>query len=128
MPLMLDTSVAILLRDGDVPTVNRLMGINDKLVMSVVSRVELEGGVHRVPADAALVRRRLDRLYQDVQSLDFDTACANTYGRIVAAAGYSRRKILDRMIAAQVLVSGATLATTNPQDFSDVPGLKIEAW
>ena len=33
----------------------------------------------------------------------------------------SRRKLLDRMIAAQALVHRATLVTFNPDDFSDVP-------
>jgi hypothetical protein len=37
--------------------------------------------------------------------------------------GYSRRKLFDRMIAAQALVHRATLVTFNPDDFSDVPGL-----
>jgi tRNA(fMet)-specific endonuclease VapC len=47
---------------------------------------------------------------------------------IVANAGYSRRKLLDRMIAAQALVHRATLITFNVDDFSDVPGLKLRAW
>jgi predicted nucleic acid-binding protein len=45
----------------------------------------------------------------------------------VASAGYSRRKLLDRMIAAQALVHRATLVTFNP-DFSDVPGLSSLVW
>jgi predicted nucleic acid-binding protein len=47
---------------------------------------------------------------------------------IVEVAGYSRRKILDRMIAAQALVHRATLVTQNPADFKDVPGLKLLTW
>ena len=42
-----------------------------------------------------------------------------------ASAGYSRRKLLDRMIAAQALVHRATLVTFNPDDFSDIPGLSL---
>ena len=38
------------------------------------------------------------------------------YGTIVASAGYSWRKLLDRMIAAQALVHRATLVTFNPGD------------
>jgi len=47
---------------------------------------------------------------------------------IVASAGYSRRKLLDRMIAAQALVHRATLITFNPDDFADVPNLSLLAW
>jgi predicted nucleic acid-binding protein len=47
---------------------------------------------------------------------------------IVASACYSRRKLLDRMIAAQALVHRATLVTFNPDDFSDVPGLSSLVW
>ena len=53
---------------------------------------------------------------------------AKTYGDIVANPGYSRRKLLDRMIAAQALVHRATLVTFNPDDFSDVPGLSSLVW
>jgi predicted nucleic acid-binding protein len=61
-------------------------------------------------------------------ALAFDDAAANAYRTIVEAAGYSRRKLLDRMIAAQALVHRATLVTMNPDDFRDVPGLTILAW
>ena len=42
--------------------------------------------------------------------------------------GYSRRKLLDRMIAAQALVHRATLVTLNEDDFRDIPGLHLESW
>ena len=60
--------------------------------------------------------------------LAFDDAAADAYRGIVEAVGYSRRKLLDRMIAAQALVHRATLATQNAADFSDVPGLDLLAW
>ena len=56
-----------------------------------------------------------------IPALAFDDLAAKTYGAIVASAGYSRRKLLDRMIAAQALVHRATLVTFNPDDFSDIP-------
>ena len=51
-----------------------------------------------------------------IPALAFDDLAAKTYGDIVASAGYSRRKLLDRMIAAQALVHRATLVTFNPDD------------
>ena len=60
--------------------------------------------------------------------LAFDDAAADAYRAIVEAAGYSRRKLLDRMIAAQALTHQATLVTLNPDDFTDVPGLRLLTW
>jgi tRNA(fMet)-specific endonuclease VapC len=96
--------------------------------MSIVTRVELEGGVYREPAHARVRRARLDTILAAIPSVAFDDAAADAYGEIVANAGYSRRKLLDRMIAAQALVHRATLVTINADDFSDVPGLSLLTW
>jgi tRNA(fMet)-specific endonuclease VapC len=63
-----------------------------------------------------------------IPALAFDNLAAKTYGAIVASAGYSRRKLLDRMLAAQALVHRATLVTFNQDDFSDVAGLSSLVW
>jgi predicted nucleic acid-binding protein len=70
----------------------------------------------------------LDVILGAIPTLAFDTAAADAYGTMVAGAGYSRRKLLDRMIAAQALVHRATLVTLNAEDFQDVPGLEVLAW
>lgn len=128
MAYVLDTSVAIHLRDGDAAVTARVAALDGAVLMSVVTRVELEGGVHREPAHAAVRRARLDAMLAAIPTLAFDAAAANAYGAIVAHAGYSRRKLLDRMIAAQALVHRATLVTLNPADFADVIGLRLRAW
>ena len=46
----------------------------------------------------------------------------------MASAGYSRRKLLDRMIAAQALVHRAALATRNASDYADIPSLSLLRW
>jgi tRNA(fMet)-specific endonuclease VapC len=125
---MLDTSVAILLRDGD-PAIVQAVGVaRQAILLSIVTRVELEGGVYRSPADTGVRRARLDIMLRSLPVAPFDEAAADAYRRIVEAAGYSRRKLLDRMIAAQALVHRATLVTRNPDDFADVPGLQVEVW
>jgi predicted nucleic acid-binding protein len=50
------------------------------------------------------------------------------YRAIIDAVGFSRPKLLDRMIAAQALAASAELATCNPRDFRDIPGLRLEDW
>lgn len=128
MAYVLDTNVAIHLRDGDVAVTARVAALDGAVLLSVVTRVELEGGVYRDPAYAAVRRARLDTLLQAIPTLVFDEAAADAYGAIVAHAGYSRRKLLDRMIAAQALVHRATLVTMNSNDFADVAGLRLLAW
>lgn len=128
MPFILDTNVLFHLRDGD-PIVSARVGeLHDAVMMSVVSRVELEGGVYRDPANVRLRRDRLDVMLEAIPSIAFDAECADAYAAIVAGAGYSRRKLLDRMIAAQALVHRTTLVTMNPGDFADIPGIETAGW
>ena len=128
MAFLLDTNVAIHLRDGDPTVTQKVAALQSAVLMSIITRVELEGGVYREPAHAPVRRARLDAMLSAIPALAFDDLAAKTYGTIVASAGYSRRKLLDRMIAAQALVHRATLITFNPDDFSDVPGLSSLAW
>jgi predicted nucleic acid-binding protein len=125
---VLDTSVAIGLRDGDMKVREKILALDDAILLSIVSRVELEGGVYRDPAEAGVRRQRLDAMLQALPVLAFDDAAADAYRTIVETAGYLRRKLLDRMIGAQALAHRATLITRNPDDFRDIPGLHILAW
>lgn len=128
MAFLLDTNVAIHVRDGDAMVAENVAALGGGVLMSIVTRVELEGGVYREPDYAAIRRARLDVMLGAIPTLAFDDLAAETYGRIVADAGYSRRNLLDRMIAAQALVHRATLVTLNSADFADVPGLSLLIW
>ena len=128
MAYLLDTDVAIRLRDGDANVANHVLALDDAIFLSVVTRVELEGGVHRDAANASIRRARLDVLLAAIPTLAFDDDAADAYAAIVAHAGYSRRKLLDRMIAAQALVHRATLITMNADDFTDIPALHVRQW
>lgn len=128
MAYILDTNVAIHLRDGDAATAARVAALDDAVLISIVTRVELEGGVYRDPADALARRARLDVVLSAIPALAFDDAAANAYAKIVAQSGYSRRRLLDRMIAAQALLHRATLVTMNPDDCSDIAGLQVKVW
>jgi tRNA(fMet)-specific endonuclease VapC len=128
MAFLLDTDVAIHLRDGDAAITAKVSALDDAVLMSIVTRVELEGGVYREPAHAQVRQARLDAILAAIPTVAFDDAAADAYGEIVASAGYSRRKLLDRMIAAQALVHRSTLVTINAGDYADVPGLSLLAW
>jgi tRNA(fMet)-specific endonuclease VapC len=125
---LLDANVAIHLRDGDETVTSQVAALEGAILLSVISRVELEGGVYRNPAQVGNRRPRLDAMLAALPVLAFDDAAADAYRQIVEAVGYSRRKLLDRMIAAQALVHRATLVTMNAADFRDVPGLELLSW
>jgi predicted nucleic acid-binding protein len=128
LAFLLDTDVAIHLRDGDEVVTAKVAALTGAILLSVVSRVELEGGVYRDIAQASVRRPRLDAILAALPVLAFDDTAADAYRKIVESAGYSRRKILDRMIAAQALVHRATLVTRNAADFRDVPGIDLMVW
>jgi tRNA(fMet)-specific endonuclease VapC len=125
---LLDTNIVIRLRDGDAAIEDRVAALSASAVLSIITRIELEGGAQRDPANALARRASLDEILEGMPVLGFGDAEADAYRRIVEAAGYSRRKLLDRMIAAQALVHRATLVTQNPADFPDIPGLELEVW
>lgn len=125
---MLDTNVAIRLRDRDLDTIDKVAALDGAVVLSVITRVELEGGVWRDPSKATVRGPLLEAILAAIPAVAFDEAAADAYRAILQSTGFSRRKILDRMIAAQAIVHRATLVTFNRDDFSDVPGLDILAW
>lgn len=128
MAVLIDTNIAIHLRDGDPQVAARMDGLAEPPFISIVTLVELEGGVHSKPVLAAKRRAALDILLGGVVVLPFDDADARAYALIVSALGYSRPLILDRMIAATALVHDLLLITMNGADFRDVPELKLEVW
>jgi predicted nucleic acid-binding protein len=128
MVAIIDTNVAIHLRDGDPAIEERIAALPAHPLISVLTRVELEGGVYRRADEAADLRARLDLLLSQYKELAFTSAEAAVYGGIVEQLGYSRRRVIDRMIAATAIVHGASLLTANPADFRDIPGLTYEDW
>lgn len=128
MAFLLDTNVAIHLRDGDLVVGQRLAALGPDHYLSIVSRVELENGVYAEPEASELRRRALDRMLEQIETLDFGVEELGAYANLVATIGYSRRKTTDRMIAATALVHDLTLITFNGRDFRDVRGLQVEAW
>jgi predicted nucleic acid-binding protein len=126
LAILLDTSVAIHLRDGDVRVRSRFAELDQTPVLSIVTIVELEAGA--IGVDAARRRAGLELMVREIDVRAFGRAHAEAYGRIIAEVGFSRRKVLDRMIATQALIENIPLITLNPADFRDVPGLRLIEW
>src|SRR5688572_10328248 len=125
---MLDTSVAILLRDGEPAAVERLARSPARLLLSVISLVELEGGIWRDPSEAAVRRERLNGLLRTIEVLPFTSEVVTIYGELVGRLGFSRPQNMDRMIAAHAIHASAGLATGNGRHFASIPDLHVEDW
>ncbi len=126
--LLLDTSVAIALRDADPATIARYSDLEAPPLLSVVSIVELEGGVASASVGREERRRALTNMLALMNVVDFGRREARLYGEIIEANGFARGRIIDRMIAASALAHGAVVATRNVQGFADVRDLKVEDW
>jgi tRNA(fMet)-specific endonuclease VapC len=127
LPLLLDTSVAVEVLEEVTRTTERVAEVDGQF-LSVISWLELEACVYRDASQTANRRIRLDGLLEHVEVLDFTGREVAAYSSIVAASGFSRRLVTDRMIAATAMTHGLTLATLNPRDFRNIPGLTIEDW
>lgn len=128
MRVLLDTSVAIGLRDLEPGISHRVSSLSPPPLLSVISVVELEGGVVNARQGRAHRRRLLDAMLEELQVVPFGAREAEIYGSIVAQLGFARTTVIDRMIAAQAIALGATLATLNPRDFRPIEGLAVEDW
>ncbi|MEP7221348.1 MAG: PIN domain-containing protein [Novosphingobium sp.] len=128
MNYLIDTDVAIHLRDGSPEIVGRITALESVPAISVVTLVELQAGAALDRSSGGLRTALLSRLRETLSVFPFDEAEADAYGEIVAATGHDRRRVLDRMIAAQAIVAGRTLITINARDFADIPGLMLRAW
>jgi tRNA(fMet)-specific endonuclease VapC len=109
--ILLDTNVAIHLRDGDTAIAERLIARGTTMLISVVTLTELEAGVACDRSDANKRRLLLNAMLEDIAVLPFITAEAAASDRIIAARGFDRRRVLDRMIAAQAIVARLPLVT-----------------
>jgi predicted nucleic acid-binding protein len=125
---LVDTNIAILLIEGDAATAERVDALAEVPLLSVVSAVELEAGIHEYGKEDAELRARVSTFLDTVEELPFTSREVAAYGRIVAKLGYSRRTIIDRMIAATALSQNAVLVTANARDFRNISGLTVEDW
>lgn len=125
---LIDTNVAIYLRDLNVDILERVARLPTIPQMSLVSWIELEGGTLADPTQAERRRISLDRFLGSLSIVPVDAEIVRGYRNIVESTGFSRRRTLDRLIAATAIVHDLTLITINGDDFRDIPGLKLEVW
>lgn len=124
---VLHTNLAIAAILGSQQILDRLakLPVGD-VAISALSYGELLAGA--ASGGDPQLAQNLSLISENIDILAFDRAAADAYGRLMKRLDAKRRKMLDRMIAAQALALGATLVTTSADDFEDLPGLKVEIW
>jgi len=122
---LLDTNVVIAAALGLPGVLDRLSALEiGDVAISAISLAEALAGAEnngRIAENIALLAETLD-------VLPFDQAAAEAYGALLRKVEPKRRRMLDRMIAAQALGGGLTLVAANTEDFDDIPRLTVEKW
>jgi predicted nucleic acid-binding protein len=122
----LDTNLLIALTDAADPHRETALGLMQHGVVAGISALawgEFECGPVS-PEGLSLVRRLLVG-----GIVPFDPAHAHEAARLFNATGRARRMKFDSLIAATAILSGAELATANPDDFRPfvAHGLRLAA-
>ena len=97
--------------------------------ISSVTLAELYAGAYKHSQTTRLLALIGD-LLQEVQVIDFDSACAERFGQVrglLLQQGISV-PTTDLMIASVALVHNLTLVTHNTADYQNIPGLRLDDW
>ena len=131
MRFMLDTDACIALIKRKPASVIRRLSVLEPgdAGISAITLAELRYGVMKSEAVERNAAALADFLLP-LEIADFDTAAAETYGRVRAGLEKAGTPIgpLDTQIGAHALSLGAVLVTNNVREFRRIPGLKIENW
>jgi tRNA(fMet)-specific endonuclease VapC len=131
MMYLLDTNTCIrFLNPGKSIVPDRLAAVSqEEVAICQIVKAELYYGAYKsARRDANLAL--LARFFSQFESLPFDDAAAEAYGRLRAELARRGTPIgpNDLMIAAIALAHGLTLVTHNTAEFSRVAGLRLEDW
>ena len=120
----LDANVCIGAIAGDGAILDRLARLDvGQALISSIAYAEVRLGIERDPRGREAALALLHELTRAAPVLPFDQAAATQYARLA----FPRHRF-DRLIAAHALALGAVVATRNPAEFTDIPGLAVEDW
>lgn len=125
---LLDTNIVMAAALGFPGVLARLAALEiGDVAISAISLGETLAGAAGAEKDARLAEN-IGLVAENFDILPFDRAAADAYGRLMGKLDPKRRRVLDRMIAAQALTQGLTLVAANTEDFDDIVGLVVEKW
>jgi tRNA(fMet)-specific endonuclease VapC len=130
---LLDTNAWIAyLRQSNPSMVQRFLAVNpsDVALCSVVLAELHYGAQHGAASRLAANQSLIVRLCNRFSSLSFEDRAAAQYGKVRAYLAKQGTPIgpNDLMIASIALANDLILVTHNTNEFSRVPGLKLEDW
>ena len=126
MNYFLDATVLFAAACGEQATLARLarLEVGDVATSAVVWSELMAAASEK---DARLAEN-LRLIGETIDILPFDRAGAEAYGAVMHDVEPKRRRVLDRMVAAQARALGRTLVTFSGADFEDIRGLMVEDW
>jgi tRNA(fMet)-specific endonuclease VapC len=100
-----------------------------QIAIPTVVLAELYAGAHK-RANPTRVLALISDLLQEVAVLDFNSICAEQFGKTQGALLQQGITVptADMMIASVALVHNLTLVTRNTADFRNIPGLRLDDW
>ena len=130
MSHLLDTNICSAHLKRPAGLMHRFVQHSGRLYVSSIVVGELYAWAYRRPTPQSLLDRINNELLADVSVVDFDTSCAEEFGRIHGQLLQRGQTVsrLDLLIAATALAHDLTLVTHNTHDFKIVPGLRLEDW
>ena len=131
MKYLLDTNACIQFLNKRNSEVQRRLATarREEIVICQIVKAELYYGAYKSSRRAENLAL-LVRFFSQFESLPFDDAAAEAYGRIRAELTRRGKPIgpNDLMIAAIAVAHDLTLVTHNTAEFSRVPDLHVEDW
>lgn len=131
MSYLLDTCTLSDYLKGDANTMQRLKQEKPyDIFVSSITIFEIEYGLKLKPSLTKKIAPQLKAIYQEIKTIDFSVAEANTAAQIRSKLKQAGNPIgyYDLLIAATALTNNLTVVTSNIQEFSRIESLSIENW
>ena len=129
MKFLLDTNIcsAYMRRPGKLA--HWFLQFGDQIAIPTIVLAELFAGAYHHP-DPTRLLALIDDLASELTVLDFDSQCAEQFGRIRGQLLQQGIAVstADLFIAAVALVHDLTLVTHNTKDFQNISGLRLADW
>jgi tRNA(fMet)-specific endonuclease VapC len=126
---LLDTNILSHHMRGTPGLAHRFIQHSGRLATPTLVLAELYAGAYLLKEPSSLLSQITD-LLSFIDVIGFDTACAETFGRL--RGDLHRRGLsippIDLLIASVAVTHDLTLISHNTADFVNIPGLQVVDW